>query len=124
MHTDWRPRSPHEPFHVATALWLLDDFTAENGATRVVPGSHRDPRPLPKSFRAPEARHPNEQLVAARAGDVLVFNGHLLHSGTRNRSDAPRRVVQCPFVAAELRPPRDVTVPEDAPEIVRVLFGA
>ena len=85
---------------MATALWLLDDFTADNGATRVVPGSHRKGA-VPKSFADPERHHPDETIVIACAGSVLVINGHLWHSGTRNRARGPRRVVQCVFVASE-----------------------
>lgn len=105
LHTDWLPRASGEPPSVVTALWLLDDFTAESGATHVIPGSHRDPTPLPRSMRAPGHVHPGERAVAARAGDVLVFNGHLWHRGTRNRSDGPRRVLQCQFVVAEHQRP-------------------
>ncbi len=108
LHTDWPPRAPHEPFYAATALWLLDDFTPHNGATRLIPGSHRWPKPLPKPQLAPEAHHPDEQFVIAKAGSVLVFNGHLYHSGTRNQSEQPRRVLQCPFV------PRASWLPDNA----------
>lgn len=102
LHTDWRPRAVWEPYHVTTALWLLDDFTPDNGATRLVPGSHRKGA-IPKVFAEPGRRHPEEKLVLARAGSVLVFNGHIWHSGTRNRSREPRRVIQCQFAADELR---------------------
>lgn len=101
LHADWRARAAWEPYHAATALWLLDAFTCDNGATRVVPGSHRKGA-VPKSFTDPERHHPEEKVVIARAGAVLVFNGHLWHSGTRNRSQASRRVVQCAFAAREL----------------------
>ena len=99
LHTDWMPRSTGEPYAVVTVLWLLDDFTATNGATRVVPGSHVVPGPLPKALRAPAARHAEERVIAAPAGTALVFNGHLWHGGTRNDSRACRRVLQCQFVA-------------------------
>ncbi len=57
---------------------------------------------MTKAFADPESHHPEETIVIARAGSVLVINGHLWHSGTRNRSRGPRRVVQCVFVASEL----------------------
>jgi len=105
LHTDWPLRAPGEPFAVVTALWPLDDFTAENGAPRVVPASHRVPRPLTKSMQSPQARHPHQQLVLARAGSVLVFNGHLVHGGTLNRSRGPRRALHVQWVALDRTPP-------------------
>lgn len=109
LHTDWMPLAPGDEPAVVTALWALDDFTATNGATRVVPGSHRFPARLPKSLQDPAARHPDERLALARAGDVLVFNGHLLHAGTRNESSGSRRAIQVQFVA------RDAVGPLAAP---------
>jgi ectoine hydroxylase-related dioxygenase (phytanoyl-CoA dioxygenase family) len=101
LHADWM-RAPSEPFHFVTTLWLLDDFTPDNGATRLVPGSHRMPNALPKSMARPESRHPDQKVITAAAGSVLLFNGHLLHSGTRNHSGRRRRVLQCPFVARDV----------------------
>ncbi len=103
LHTDWYPRTaPSEPFSVATALWLLDDFIENNGATRLIPGSHMWLKPLPKPMKQPEAKHPDQKLVIAKAGSALVFNGHLWHGGSRNESNRPRRVIQCQFVAREM----------------------
>jgi len=103
LHTDWYPRvSSSEPFSVVTALWLLDDFIENNGATRLVPGSHLWLKPLPKSLSQPEAKHPDQRFIIAKAGSALVFNGHLWHSGARNESNRPRRVIQCQFVAREM----------------------
>ena len=77
-----------------TALWMLDDFTVQNGATRVVPGSHRIMRPLAKDLAQPLARHRDEKIIVGCAGSVLMFNGYLWHSGRRNDSNGPRRAVQ------------------------------
>ena len=94
-----------EPFHVVTVLWLVDDFTPTNGATRLVPGSHLVPRPMPKALLNPEHRHPDQKLVLAEAGSVLLFNGTLLHGGTRLGRSGPRRALQCQFRARELALP-------------------
>jgi len=82
-----------------TALWMIDAFTDDNGATRVVPGSHRLTRPPPPSFAQPLARHPDERVITGAAGTVLVFNGHLWHSGRRNTSAGPRRAGQMVIVS-------------------------
>jgi ectoine hydroxylase-related dioxygenase (phytanoyl-CoA dioxygenase family) len=41
LHSDWGRRNAAEPYHLVNSIWLLDDFTPENGATRLVPGTHR-----------------------------------------------------------------------------------
>ncbi len=101
LHADWLSRAAGEPFYYFNSIWLLDDFTGENGGTRVVPGSHRWPGRPPKSLTDPAAHHREEIAIVAPAGSVLVFNGHLLHSGTRNRSGQPRRTITCGFVARD-----------------------
>jgi ectoine hydroxylase-related dioxygenase (phytanoyl-CoA dioxygenase family) len=106
LHIDCVDPGPPAPFHVVTALGLLDDFTPENGATRLVPGSHRLRRAPPKAFADPASRHPEQIVVTAPAGSVLVFNGHLWHGGTLNRSQSHRRVLQYSFLAGEIAPDR------------------
>jgi ectoine hydroxylase-related dioxygenase (phytanoyl-CoA dioxygenase family) len=84
-----------------TAVWLLDDFNARNGGTRLVPSTHRDRR-LPKEALAdPLAPHPAEVVVEGRAGDVLAFNGHVWHAGGANRSDGPRRALLVHYIRAD-----------------------
>jgi ectoine hydroxylase-related dioxygenase (phytanoyl-CoA dioxygenase family) len=104
---------------------MLDAFTARNGATRVVPGSHRASGPLQKSIRDPAANHPRQELVTAPAGSVLVFNGHLWHSGTRNESDGPRRALQLQYVASASMPPsvRRAAVPSGLSAGARILLA-
>src|SRR5262249_23722521 len=67
LHADW-PRVAGDPNNVLTALWMIDDFTIQNGATRVVPGTHRLPHAPPKSLAQPFARHPNEKIITGLAG--------------------------------------------------------
>jgi ectoine hydroxylase-related dioxygenase (phytanoyl-CoA dioxygenase family) len=95
LHADDVPIAAGDPYRVATAIVPLVDFTERNGATRVVPGSHRDP----VRDASPEAGrpHPRERLVTARAGSAIVFNGHLWHSGTKNASDERRDALQLVF---------------------------
>jgi ectoine hydroxylase-related dioxygenase (phytanoyl-CoA dioxygenase family) len=74
---------PHVPV-VCVAIWALTDFTSANGATRVVPGSHRrERRP---------AKGEQEAYVEATmpAGSVLVYDGALWHGGGDNTTDARR----------------------------------
>jgi ectoine hydroxylase-related dioxygenase (phytanoyl-CoA dioxygenase family) len=74
--------------HVATVcntMWALTDFTEENGATRIIPGSHlRDHSP---TF----GKHYESVPAAMPRGSVLVWHGSLWHGGGANRT-ATRRV--------------------------------
>ncbi|HLH17177.1 MAG TPA: phytanoyl-CoA dioxygenase family protein [Bryobacteraceae bacterium] len=77
-------------YWVCNSVWMLDDFTPENGATRMVPGSHRWRRlPAPGMY----GPHPEEQLVTGAAGTVVIMNAHMWHGGTANRTDRPRRAM-------------------------------
>ena len=126
LHADWTARSKGEPFRIVTTIWLLDDFTAENGATRLVPGTHHMLGQPPKSFADPASRHPDQKIIVARAGSVLVFNGHLWHSGTANKSSRSRRVVQCSFVGRdEFRFTRaKIDNPERFSKVARYILNA
>lgn len=96
LHADDVPLAAgDDAYAVATAIVPLVDFTAHNGATRVVPGSHREP--LRDAPTGPDRPHPRERLVTARAGSAIVFNGHLWHAGTRNASDTRRDALQIVF---------------------------
>jgi ectoine hydroxylase-related dioxygenase (phytanoyl-CoA dioxygenase family) len=77
-------------YWVCNTVWMLDDFTRENGATRVIPGSHkwrRRPQEVLDDLLAP---HPEEVLVLGTAGSIAVMNAHAWHGGTANRTPAPR----------------------------------
>lgn len=75
---------PAEPQGMNFA-WLLDDFTADNGATEVVPGSHLAADDVDESVLA-EAAVP----VVAPAGTLMVFESRVRHRTGCNRSDKPR----------------------------------
>jgi hypothetical protein len=93
LHADAGAVADDAGYWVANSVWMLDDFTADNGALRVVPGSHRW-RKLPQQALAdPAAPHPSEQLVTGVAGAVVVMNAHLWHGATANRTAGARRAV-------------------------------
>jgi ectoine hydroxylase-related dioxygenase (phytanoyl-CoA dioxygenase family) len=77
---------PRPPVSIST-IWALDDFTARNGATEVVPGSHRWGTELPVGD------DPRRLPVTMPAGSVVVFSGTLWHRGGANRSRARRLCV-------------------------------
>jgi hypothetical protein len=86
---------------VCNALWMLDDFTTENGTLRVVPGTHRSGRRPQDALADPRAPHPDEVLVTGRAGDVVVMNSHLWHGGTANRTRGRRLALHAFYCRAD-----------------------
>jgi ectoine hydroxylase-related dioxygenase (phytanoyl-CoA dioxygenase family) len=64
-------------------MWAVDDFTAENGATHVVPGSHKWPKD-----RQPTPDEITQGVMPA--GSVLIYFGGLLHGGGANKTQHPR----------------------------------
>jgi len=97
LHVDWRGAVEPGDYYVCNSIWLLDDFTAENGSTRVVPGSHRFGKAPQEVMADPAAPHPDEVQLLAPAGTVVIFNSHTWHGGTLNRTDKPRRAMHSYF---------------------------
>lgn len=91
LHCDWSGPVPAGAYEVCNSIWLLDDFSAHNGATRVVPGSHRWEKTPQQAMEDPSASHPDEVVLRAPAGTVVIFNSHTWHGGTLNRSSFARR---------------------------------
>lgn len=124
LHTDdviYPLRIPGLQLQVS-ALWPLVDFTLENGATRVVPGSHLAREPFEdvsdRAIQAPMSK-----------GSVLFYMGSTLHGGAANKSAAPRAGLVNTYSLGWLRPevnhflmiPRKVA--ESYPEHIRRLLG-
>jgi ectoine hydroxylase-related dioxygenase (phytanoyl-CoA dioxygenase family) len=72
---------------------MLDDFTADNGSLRVVPGSHRRRRLPQQELADPFVDHPDQVLVTGRAGTVVIVNAHAWHAGTANHTPRSRTAV-------------------------------
>lgn len=112
---------PHDEL-VVNVMWPLDDFTEENGATRIVPGSHRwvDERP---------DRHTATIAVTMPAGSALLYLGSLWHGAGANRSAHPRLGVVLHYSVSWLRPVENhvLAVPPDVarhlPERLQELLG-
>ncbi|PWV71561.1 phytanoyl-CoA dioxygenase family protein [Nocardia neocaledoniensis] len=104
LHTDdgfYPLPRPRKALGAAT-IWAIDDFTAENGATDIIPGSHRLGHGTPaESERVP---------VVMSAGSCVFFPGTLWHGGGANRSTAPRLAVTAQYCEPWLRPQEAFTL--------------
>jgi ectoine hydroxylase-related dioxygenase (phytanoyl-CoA dioxygenase family) len=86
---------PHAPI-VCNSMWALTDFTAANGATRLVPGSHLGPNP---DYGG------NYETIAAEMpkGSVLIWDGALWHGGGANATDTRRMGLAMNYCAGFVR---------------------
>ncbi|MEN9938717.1 MAG: hypothetical protein RLZZ387_5296 [Chloroflexota bacterium] len=116
LHVDCGRNAPGD-WHVLNCLILFDDMHKDNGATRVVPGSHRWPLLLPPGRPRPEPMTPEEEAllpvdprqpypgeiyVSAPAGSVVAINSTIWHGGTKNVSGARRRQLHLSFTRRDL----------------------
>lgn len=128
LHIDAGAIPDGRGYWVCNTIWLLDDFTAENGATRCIPGSHKWGMNPVTALADPLAAHPGEVLVTAKAGAVVVMNAHMWHGGTENRTSRPRRALHAFYCRGD-KPQQQyqrALIPEEVqrrfrPEVRRIL---
>lgn len=124
LHTDDAfypiPR-PRPPLGAAT-VWAIDDFTRENGATEIVPGSHGWPMD-----QWPDLK--DSQPADMKAGSVIFYPGTFWHGGGANVSDASRLAVTCQYCEPWLRTQENyflstsAQVAADVSEDIRRMLG-
>ena len=90
LHVDMAAIPDEKGYWVCNSVWMLDDFTPDNGPTRMVPGSHTWGKRPQDVLADPFAPHPEEVILTGKAGSICVMNAHMWHAGTANRSAAPR----------------------------------
>ena len=87
---------------VANVLWALDDFTLENGATRLVPGSHRF-----MNFTKDGKVYDEEIIIPARRGSAIIFNANLWHGGGPNKDGTSRWALALGYARWFIKPSFD-----------------
>jgi hypothetical protein len=103
LHSDWpynQNSTAHIPapypdtvLHIVT-MWMLTDFTQENGGTIVVPSSHKQPcHPMKNGVHDPSLPYPGETQLTGKAGTVAAFDARLWHAVAPNISGTDRVAV-------------------------------
>ena len=100
-HADWpfnQTNAGHVPapypdriMHLTT-LWMITEFTTENGATLIVPGSHRESiNPTAEAWDGPaDQPFENEHPACGPAGSVLVMDSRMWHATSPNSTEIDR----------------------------------
>jgi ectoine hydroxylase-related dioxygenase (phytanoyl-CoA dioxygenase family) len=109
LHHDGRDRVPGHFFSLNSIYYLVDSDES-NGATRYVPGTHKD------FITIAEAQTRPARYVDVKKGDLVIFNPCLIHSGSPNRSNANRPVIINYYQRGNIKPgfdyPRAMSVAE------------
>jgi ectoine hydroxylase-related dioxygenase (phytanoyl-CoA dioxygenase family) len=111
----WHRDLPYQHFTSSrplaiNALFCLDDFSLENGATYVLPASH-----LTENFPSESFLKEHAIQVTAKAGSYILLNCMVFHSGGYNRSLAPRRAVNQVFTIPYFR--QQISLPSASKEM-------
>ena len=112
-HTDdpfYHTPRPHPRTLGVTVIWAIEDFTADNGATELIPGSQRWADEHPDDRRAPAI------AAVMPAGSVLMFDAAVWHRGGANRSAGTRLAISPQYCQPYLRPQESqlLIMPPDA----------
>ena len=124
-HPYWTiaPPYPVDPPLTAHAIWCLDDFGRDNGATKFVPGSHRRPH-LPEH----NGNYDHEGvIVEASAGSLIVAHGAIWHTAGHNMTSRPRTAIfgrfARSFIVLQEDMKRQLAAVDSPSPLVERLFG-
>lgn len=87
---------------VANVLWALDDFTNDNGSTRIVPGSHKT-----REFAEDGKIYDEEVRVNIKKGSAIIFDANLWHGGGANIDGASRWALTLGYARWFIKPAFD-----------------
>ena len=95
---------------VVIVIVMLDDFTESNGATRIVPYSHKK-----TTFPVNGMAYDDEILITGKAGDVIVINGALWHGSSVNKTNKERWSINIGYGRWFIKPSFDIprSLPKD-----------
>ena len=96
----------------ANTIWCLDEFTEYNGATIVVPGSHRF---LRRPNLSDDQSIENQVTIICPSGSILITHGALWHCSGENKSHSPRIALLGSFAASYTR---EISSEEDYSKVI------
>jgi len=114
LHVDVKHHADGWP--LVGCILMVDAFTAENGATRFVPGTHLKSREPGEVMNNPRDDHPEQVLACGTVGSIVIFNASVWHGYTANKSNTPRRSIAAHFVPREAQASPDDPSQRPRPE--------
>ena len=104
LHNDTRILKVENPL-IIQAVWMIADFTKTNGATRVVPNSHKF-----SSFPTNKKNYKDEKIIEAKSGSVLLLNAAMWHGSSKKESIQDRLGMIFSYSRWFLKPSFDHTI--------------
>jgi hypothetical protein len=113
-----RPHTPAQELHVDVCrdstdwplvgfILMIDEFRNDNGATRFVPGTHRESRVPEEVMTDRRLDYDGQVLASGPLGSLIIFHGSAWHGHTANTSGEPRRSLQGAFIPRDGRAATD-----------------
>ena len=84
LHNDTRVSGINRPL-IIQVIWMIDDFNEFNGATRIVPNTHKS-----KKFPINKKKYKNEILIKSEKGSVLILNAAMWHGSSEKKNNKDR----------------------------------
>jgi ectoine hydroxylase-related dioxygenase (phytanoyl-CoA dioxygenase family) len=114
IHVDVKHQANGWP--LVGCILMVDAFTAENGATRFIPGTHLQTREPGEVMNNPKDDHPEQVLACGPVGSIVIFNASVWHGYGANKSSTPRRSIAAHFVPREAQASPDDPSQRTQPE--------
>ena len=106
LHADHSGKFPAPWSNVSNycvVTWVLTDYTRDNGAVCVWPGSHRWGKPVPPDMTMAHD-HPEIRVLEVPAGSVIIWHGSLWHGAVPRTADGRRMTLVLPHVRDPIQP--------------------
>ena len=118
LHVDLTRDDPARP--MVGFILMIDAFRPDNGATRIVPGSHRWKETPQAVMSDPRGTYAGEVLACGAAGALLIFDASVWHGHTANITGVPRRSIQGYFIPREAHSGFDFRVRMNSETVTRI----
>lgn len=102
FHQDWFPNDDPDNVDNMIGFFFLDNSNKENGTLRVVPKTHKKKGWVSEYMENTKLPHPDQIFINAKKGDILMMNGSLWHSGSKNINGKRNRMIFIDFRSKDI----------------------